>query len=47
LWRLLAITALTAKSNSLMRTPKATEHHPSYDNEFLPSWPGGAAHRKS
>ena len=25
------------KSNVLMRKPRATEYHPSYDNEFLPS----------
>jgi hypothetical protein len=28
-----------------MRTPNATEHHLSYDNEFLPGWPGVADRR--
>ena len=30
-----------------MRTPNATEHNPSYDNEFLPVRPCVAGRRKS
>src|SRR5712671_6077934 len=35
------------KSSALMRTPNATEHNPSYDNEFLPVRPCVAGRRKS
>jgi hypothetical protein len=35
------------KSNALKRTPRATEHRPAYDNEFLPWGSGVAACMKS
>jgi hypothetical protein len=39
-WRLFAVRAFDLPtSNTLMRTPNATEHHLSYDNEFLPGGP--------
>jgi len=33
--------------NALTRTPRATKRHRLYDNEFLPSWFGMAARKKS
>jgi hypothetical protein len=30
------VTTLPAENNELMKTPKAAEHRPLYDNEFRP-----------
>lgn len=38
--RVMARSQRLVHNNALMRTPRATQHHLSYDNEFLPPWSG-------